>query len=173
MVPKTTAGTNRGGERQAATAGRQQSTPPRVLHVEDDDDFSSALKYRLEAHGVAVVRAFDGADGLRQSRLQEADVVLLDLELPMLSGEQVLAALKGHPKTATIPIIVLTARRDRELHRRLTELGAFACLTKPVDFTDLRDKLARHIDILPQPVPHIRMSTSRRIGVGRKPVSSE
>ena len=129
-----------------------RAAPPRVLHVEDDGDFSAALKHRLEAHGVAVVRAFDGHDGIHQSRQHETDAVLLDLVLPKANGDEVLTALRKHENTQQIPVIVLTAQSDRKLQQRMMDLGASAYLTKPLEFDELREQLARYIDILPRPV---------------------
>ncbi|MBC8354330.1 MAG: response regulator [Planctomycetes bacterium] len=128
-----------------------RSMPPCVLHVEDDADFSAALKRRLEAHGVAVVRAFDGQDGIRQSQQFETDAVLIDLEMPNANGDEVLTALRANENTKHIPVIVLTGRKDRQLQQRMAELGASAYLTKPLSFDELREQLARYIDILPQP----------------------
>jgi|GEM_PF-3403525 len=125
--------------------------PPVVLHVEDDQEFSAALRCRLEAHGVAVVRAFDGDEGIRQSRVRKLDAILIDYELPNANGEKVLEALREHESTKYLPVIVITGRKDKQLKLRMQELGASAHLTKPVKFDDLRKQLARHIDILPQP----------------------
>ncbi len=125
--------------------------PPLVLHVEDDQDFSAALRCRLEAYGVAVVRAFDGEEGIRQSRERKVDAVLVDFELPRANGFEVLEALREHESTRYLPVLVITGRTDKRLKLRMKELGAVAHLTKPLKFDDLRRQLARHIDVLPRP----------------------
>ena len=130
---------------------RKVGAPPCVLHVEDDQDFSSALKLRLEAHGVAVVRAFDGADAIRQSRKYATDVVLLDFEMPHAKGDEVLKELRENESTKNLPVIMLTGRDDRQLRQRMVELGANGYLTKPLRFEDLRTQLAKHVDVLPRP----------------------
>ena len=129
----------------------EYSTPPVVLHVEDDCDFSAALKYRLEAHGVAVVRAFDGDDGIRQARIQKVDAILLDFDMPLLKGDEVLEALREDEQTKYLPVIAITGRQDKRLKIQMKRLGASAHLTKPLKFDDLRRQLARFIDILPSP----------------------
>jgi len=129
----------------------EYSTPPVVLHVEDDCDFSAALKYRLEAHGVAVVRAFDGYDGIRQARIQKVDAILLDFDMPLLKGDEVLEALREDEQTKYLPVIAITGRQDKRLKIQMKRLGASAHLTKPLKFDDLRRQLARFIDILPSP----------------------
>ena len=127
----------------------EYSTPPVVLHVEDDCDFSAALKYRLEAHGVAVVRAFNGDDGIRQAQKQKVDAILLDFDMPLLKGDEVLEALREDEQTKYLPVIAITGRQDKRLKIRMKQLGASAHLTKPLKFEDLRKQLARFIDILP------------------------
>ena len=122
--------------------------PPWVLHVEDDADFSAALKTRLEAHGVAVVRAFDGMDGMRHAAKYPADAILLDVEMPNGSGDEVLQMLKSDERTQAIPVVVLTCRSDRAIRRKMLQLGAAAFLTKPIRFDELHRELSRHISIL-------------------------
>ncbi len=126
-------------------------TPPCVLHVEDDKDFSEAVKIRLEAHGVAVVRAFDGHDAIRQAIKFSCDVVLLDFEMPYAKGDEVLKTLRENELTRELPVIMLTGRRDAELERRMAELGVCAFLTKPLRFDALREQLARLIPVLERP----------------------
>ncbi len=139
---------------QAGALSTATSTaPPVVLHVEDDQEFSAALRYRLEAYGVAVVRAFDGVEGIRQARIRKVDAVLIDFELPAAKGDEVLEALREHESTRHLPVIIITGRKDKELKLRMQRLGAVAHLTKPLQFQDLRKHLARHIDILPKPFP--------------------
>lgn len=128
-----------------------ENNPPCVLHVDDDAEFSAALKRRLEAHGVAVVRAYDGDDGIQQSQTYVTDAVLLDVEMPNTNVEEILIALKQDDLTKEIPVIVLTGRKDRQLQQRLEMLGASAYITKPLRFEELREQLARYIDILPKP----------------------
>lgn len=125
--------------------------PPVVLHVEDDGDFSAALKFRLEAHGVAVVRAFNGDEGIRQARMRKLDAILLDFDMPFARGDEVLEALREHERTKYLPVIAITGGQDKHLKMRMKRLGASAHLTKPLKFDDLRRQLARFINILPAP----------------------
>ena len=125
---------------------------PWVLSIDDDIDFSWALKRRLESHGVAVVRACDGTDGYRTAFTRPADVILLDYEMPNGQGDYVLRRLKDNPITKDIPVIILTGRRDRALERRMLNMGAATYLTKPINFHDLLQELQQHIDVLREPV---------------------
>jgi response regulator RpfG family c-di-GMP phosphodiesterase len=125
-------------------------SPPWVLSIDDDADFSDALKCRLESYGVAVVRAFSGMEGYRLAFTHPASAILLDYNMPNGQGDYILGRLKDNPATRHIPVIVLTGVCDRWLERKMYGLGASAFLTKPVD--SLRAALARHIDILAEPV---------------------
>lgn len=134
-----------------APVGADLEITPIVLHVEDDRDFSAALRYRLEAHGVAVVRAFDAEDGLHQSKSLRVDAILIDFELPGANGDWILKSIRQCESTKSLPVIVLTGRQDMRLKRRLMKNGATAYLTKPLKFDDLRKELAPHIPILSTP----------------------
>ena len=129
----------------------RESAPPWVLCVDDDPDYSVALRYRLEAHGVAVVRSFDGLDGYHTANSRPADAIILDYEMPKGCGDDVLLRLKENPATRHIPVIVVTGRKDRWLERKMIGLGAAAFLTKPLIFSELLGELRRHINILPKP----------------------
>jgi DNA-binding response OmpR family regulator len=129
---------------------RNSTEPPWVLCIEDDSDFSLALKLRLEAHGIAVVRAFDGRAGYRAAFTHPASAILLDYNLPLGQGDYVLRRLKENPVTADVPVIVLTGIRSAATRRQMLALGADAYLTKPLDFDELVDALAEHVEVLPR-----------------------
>lgn len=128
---------------------REPDQPPWVLLIEDDRDSSWALKLRLEARGVAVARAFDGNDGYNTAFAYPADVILLDYEMPHGCGDYVLERLKSHPLTKSIPVIMVTGRRERSLKRKLLKMGAAAYHTKPINMPKLLKELGNYIPILP------------------------
>ncbi|QDS98307.1 response regulator [Adhaeretor mobilis] len=130
----------------------QEETPPWVLCIDDDADFTDALRCRLESHGVAVVRAFDGMEGYRTAFAQPARAIILDFEMPNGHGDYVLRRLKENPVTADIPVVMLTGNKDRNIQRRLMALGAVAYFNKPVRFDQLRGELSNYIEILDTPL---------------------
>lgn len=87
------------------------SDPPIVLHVEDDHDFSAALRFRLEAHGVAVIRSEDGDNGIRRLLERKVDAVLLDYELPNRNGDEVIKSIRKIDALRELPIIVITGSK--------------------------------------------------------------
>ena len=109
----------------------------RILLIEDEDSFGEALEYQLEREGHAVERVTDGRVGLERFRAAGADLVLLDLMLPEMPGEEVCKEIR---RFSNVPIIMLTAKDD-ELDKVLgLEFGADDYVTKPFG---IRELLAR------------------------------
>jgi CheY-like chemotaxis protein len=136
------------------TISREQEAakePPWVLCIDDDPDFSDALKCRLESYGVAVIRAFSGMEGYRLAFTHPARAILLDYNMPNGQGDYILGRLKDNRATKDIPVIVITGVLDKWLERKMYGLGASRFLNKPVQFDTLRDELAKSIDILAEP----------------------
>lgn len=132
--------------------------PPWILCIDDDSDYSIVLKRRLESHGIAVVRAFEGREGLRCAFSRPADVVLLDYEMPNGRGDYILGRLKDNAITRDIPVIVITGRNDRRLEQKMTALGAAKFMTKPPDFQQLLTELRKHIKVLAEPASEYSIS---------------
>ncbi|HIC94297.1 MAG TPA: response regulator [Anaerolineae bacterium] len=99
--------------------------------VDDEVNIRTALKYRLKKEGYSVLLAVDGLEALDKVASERPDLIILDLMLPRMDGYQVLERLKGDPRTADIPVIVLTARGGRGDRARSLELGAASFVAKP------------------------------------------
>jgi two-component system phosphate regulon response regulator PhoB len=102
-----------------------------VLVVEDEDDIAEILTYNLQKEGFKVIRATTGEEGLRLARESNPSVVVLDLMLPNISGLDICKLLKGEDKTASIPILILSAKGDEVDIVRGLEIGADDYLPKP------------------------------------------
>jgi DNA-binding response OmpR family regulator len=103
----------------------------RVLIVEDEPDIRDLLAFHLEREGYQVSRSKTGADALRQVVASPPDLVLLDLMLPEIDGLEVCRRLRRDPRTASLPIVMLTAKGE-EIDRVLgLELGADDYIVKP------------------------------------------
>lgn len=104
---------------------------PRILIVEDDGDILKLLTYHLRSGGFEVATSQNGTKALEMVRSQLPDLILLDLMLPGLDGFEVCKEIKRDVKTASIPVIMLTARGD-EVDRVVgLELGADDYVVKP------------------------------------------
>ncbi|MGP9694539.1 response regulator [Brachybacterium sp. AOP25-B2-12] len=106
----------------------------RILIVEDEESFSDPLSYSLRKEGYEVAIADDGTEGLRIFSTHGADLVLLDLMLPGISGTEVCREIR---RTSNVPVIMLTAKDD-EFDKVLgLELGADDYVTKPYSSREL------------------------------------
>jgi protein-histidine pros-kinase len=115
-------------------AGVPGAGPRALLYVEDNLVSQRLVERILERlPGTEVLIAVQGALGIEIARRRRPDLVLLDLHLPDICGEEVLARLKHDPVTRSIPVVVLSAALSRSLERRLLAAGAAAFLAKPFD----------------------------------------
>ncbi len=103
----------------------------RVLVVEDEPDIAALIAYQLTREGFRVETVASGTDALAAVARELPDLVVLDRMLPGLSGDEVLARLRNEASTASLPVLVLTAKREQEERIRGLELGADDYLTKP------------------------------------------
>ncbi len=105
----------------------------RILVIEDDAGIREALATGLEAAGLGVDVAVDGLDGLaRLHEGAEPAVILLDLGLPRLGGEEFLRAMRANPRFEHVPVITMTAGPTRASDREV-----LAHLNKPFDLDEL------------------------------------
>jgi two-component system phosphate regulon response regulator PhoB len=102
-----------------------------IFIVEDEADIVELLRHHLMCEGFLVAAAADGGEALRAIAARLPDLVLLDLMLPGMDGLEVCRALKKDPKTASIPIIMLTAKSEESDIVTGLELGADDYITKP------------------------------------------
>jgi len=118
-------------ERSAVVETYADAARPLVLIVEDEPAVVTMLRYNLEKQGYRVDEAGDGAEALTRIAEAKPDLVLLDWMLPTLSGIEVCRQLRRNPNTATLPVIMLTARADDQDAVRGLNTGADDYITKP------------------------------------------
>lgn len=104
---------------------------PQILVVDDEPDISALVAYHLARSSYRVRTAGDGHDALRAIEHQIPDLIVLDLMLPGVSGLEILRDLRARHETKTIPIILLTARREESDRIEGLRLGADDYLAKP------------------------------------------
>jgi two-component system, OmpR family, alkaline phosphatase synthesis response regulator PhoP len=118
----------------------------RVLVVDDDAPIRLLCRVNLEAEGMEVLEAADGADGLEKARSERPDVVLLDVMLPKIDGWRVAEALLEDPETGEIPIVFLTARAELRDQAHGLEIGGVDYITKPFNPVELADVIRELLD---------------------------
>jgi two-component system phosphate regulon response regulator PhoB len=103
----------------------------KILIVEDEEEIRELVAYNLVKQGYRVIPAETGEHGLRLVRSEAPDLIVLDLMLPGVDGLEVCRTLKRDPKTAVIPLVMLTAKGEESDIVTGLELGADDYLTKP------------------------------------------
>jgi signal transduction histidine kinase/ActR/RegA family two-component response regulator len=119
----------------------------KILYIEDNPSNVRLVERLLARRGdVEVISAMQGRIGFALAREHRPALILLDLHLPDIGGEELLRQLRDHPMTATIPVVILSAdATDRQIERLLAA-GADAYLTKPLDLQDLLAALNENMD---------------------------
>jgi CheY-like chemotaxis protein len=112
----------------------------RVLVVDDDALVRSACAALLRDWGYEVVEAEDGLDALTKLRAEAVDGVLLDVNMPRMRGDEMLAALER--SSSCLPVLVMSSE-DHEIKRKVLQLGARGFLAKPFAAAQLRAEIAR------------------------------
>jgi two-component system, cell cycle response regulator DivK len=114
---------------------------PKVLLVEDNEMNRDMLSRRLARRGYDVVIAVDGGGGVALARSEAPDLILMDMDLPVVDGWEATRQLKAAPETRAIPIIAITAHAmvgDRE---KAIAAGCNDYDAKPIDFPRLLEKI--------------------------------
>ena len=110
----------------------------RILIIEDDLDVAEMLTSYFRLQDYDVQTANWGEDGIRACQVFPPDLVILDIRLPDIDGYQVAERLRRNVRTARIPIIFLTERRERNARLKGLQLGADDYITKPFDVQELK-----------------------------------
>jgi len=117
--------------------------PLRILVVDDEAINLKLVSRLLEMEGYEVITAQSGEASLRLIEQSPPDMALLDVMMPDMDGYELCRRLRQNPRTAGIPIVMLTALVDENERLKGIEAGADDCLPKPFDVELLRARLAR------------------------------
>jgi len=115
-----------------------------ILVIDDEDDIREVAALSLETvAGWQVFTANSGSQGLARAVEVQPDAILLDVMMPGMDGPTTFRELRKNPKTARIPVLLLTAKVQGADQRRFVDLGVEAVLTKPFDPLTLSDQMSR------------------------------
>ncbi len=109
----------------------------KILIVDDNDDVVTTYRVVLERMGYGVDIARDGNECLEKIEQNRPDIVLLDVLLPGLSGNEVCRLIKETARTSDIPVVAITASVAADTREKMAEVGADAFLLKPIEVSDL------------------------------------
>ena len=114
---------------------------PKILVVEDNEENRDSLKRRLERRGFEVLLAEDGQKGIDMATAEKPDLVLMDMNMPVLDGWEATRRIKALPDLAGTPVIALTAHAMTGDRERALEAGCADYHTKPIEFAKLMAQL--------------------------------
>ena len=119
---------------------------PKVLIVEDNGEMRHFIAESLGA-GYQIVSAEDGEQGLAMAETHRPDLIVTDVMMPRMSGDELVVALRARPSFATTRILLLSAKTDEALRVRLLREGAHDFVTKPFSVDELRARVANQIEM--------------------------
>ena len=105
--------------------------PPVILVVDDEAHIVRVVSFKLEAAGFEVIEAHNGEEALDRIAERSVDLVLTDRQMPLLDGLGLARRLRSDPRTASIPVLMLTARGFRLTPEELAEAGVVELIDKP------------------------------------------
>ncbi|OHB59969.1 MAG: hypothetical protein A2167_06625 [Planctomycetes bacterium RBG_13_46_10] len=121
---------------------KKKSVQPKILIVDDEPDYITAIQCRLEWSHYDVITATNGQEGLEKVASEKPDLVLLDTNMPIMNGHDVLERLKQNPELKNIPVIMVTALCEAQDIAKASSYGVVDYVAKPFDFAELVEKIA-------------------------------
>jgi CheY-like chemotaxis protein len=129
------------------------SGKPAILIVDDSVLIATSIKMILEPKGYEVLDASSGADGLKLAESKLPKLILLDMIMPGMDGIETLVRLKSNPKTAAIPVLMVTGNQMGKDVEKAFGYGATGYIVKPVDAERLLAKISSIISPASPPPP--------------------
>ncbi|HEY0836466.1 MAG TPA: response regulator [Azospirillum sp.] len=129
------------------TAGAAQADKPpkRVLIVEDNELNMKLFHDLLEAHGYATLQTRDGMEALKLARLHRPDLILMDIQLPEVSGLEVTKWLKEDEELKAIPVIAVTAFAMKGDEEKIRQGGCEDYIAKPISVTKFLESVQKYL----------------------------
>ncbi|MFA5293437.1 MAG: response regulator [Phycisphaerae bacterium] len=122
----------------------------KILIVDNDEDFLQMLGKRLTSEGYSVIKATTGTDAIGWALLEHPDIIILDVLMPNMEGEEVAAKLKEYVQTRNIPVIFLTAlitKTDEEKYS--SKANGHIIFAKPLDTGKLLEQIKKLLNSTP------------------------
>jgi CheY-like chemotaxis protein len=121
---------------------KKKAIPARILVVDDEPDCISIVQCRLEWCHYQVITATNGEEGLQTAEKERPDMILLDTNMPVMNGQEMLERLRKHPILKDTPVIMVTALCEKHDIAAASAIGIEDYVTKPIDFTSLIEKIS-------------------------------
>ena len=121
----------------------------KILLIDDDSEFLDMLNLLMRRSGHQTILSADGPDGLAKAKADPPDLAIVDVMMPDMTGYEVVRQLRAEPSTASLPIIILTARGQPVDRQAALDAGADEYMSKPVTMADLAERVE---ELLGKPV---------------------
>ena len=119
-----------------------------VLIVEDSPTMRQLIVFALKRiRGLNIIEAGDGVDGLKKLSATKFDMILTDINMPIMDGLKLVSLVRSDPNYATVPIVIITTEGASEDKERAIALGANAYITKPIQTTQILDVAKRLLNL--------------------------
>jgi two-component system sensor histidine kinase/response regulator len=125
---------------------KQQIDHAKILLVDDEPDLIDTIQCRLEANNFAVSTASNGEEGLQKAASDMPDLILLDTNMPVMNGHEMLERLRKDPDLKEIPVIMCTALCEAQDIAAASSYGISDYVTKPFDYADLIEKITNALE---------------------------
>lgn len=126
-----------------------QEQKKKVMIVEDNELNMKLFHDLLEAHGIDVIQTRDGREALDLARAENPDLILMDIQLPEVSGLDVTRWIKADESLKSIPVIAITAFAMKGDEEKIREGGCEDYISKPISVMNFLEKVRKYLD--PQP----------------------
>ncbi len=121
----------------------------KILIAEDEPDIRSLVAFTLKFAGHSVVEVSNGADAVVMAKVEQPDLILMDVRMPRMTGYEACQMMKADPETSSIPVVFLSAKGQESEIRTGLESGAAEYLLKPFSPMELSERvselLARYV----------------------------
>ena len=121
--------------------------PKKILVVEDNEANRILMRQILKYHGYEVLEAADGAAGLAMAREHMPDLILLDLQMPVMGGFAVIRELRKTPELSTLKVIAVTSFAMKGDREKALQAGFDEYVTKPIDTRKFVELVKRNIEV--------------------------
>lgn len=122
-------------------------TSPTILVVDDNAEMVEFLNLYLSHHGMQVLSAYSGKQCLELASQRQVDIVVLDVMMAEMSGIETCQALKAMPATREIPVLLLTAKDDKDTRLAGIKSGICEFLTKPIRGRELLERISLQLTV--------------------------
>ena len=131
---------------------------PTILYIEDDIASQRLVKRVLESHGYHVVIASDGFEGIELAKRERPELILMDINLPTMDGQEITTRLRSLGNFSEVPIVAVTANTGPSSRQLALASGCSGFLTKPIDVTEFPGQVQSFLDGRVEPLTEVEKS---------------